>query len=135
MSGKKNGLVGRIREKMREENCAGKDTAELIELQCNDTLKSKYDAVGAAQFPRFIPETMPQLRTQAAQLLSLFGSTYLREQLFSLMKMTKTSHRRRLTDEHLHSILRVSSAQSLNPDIDELASKKRCQVSGLGTSD
>ena len=95
----------------------------------------QYDAVGAAQFPRFIPDTMPQLRTQAAQMLSMFGSTYLCEQLFSSMKMTKTTHRRRLTDEHLRSILRISSAQSLIPDIDELASKKRCQVSDLGTFD
>ena len=41
---------------------------ELIELQCCDTLKSKYDSVGYAQFPRFIPNTMPQLSTQAAQI-------------------------------------------------------------------
>ncbi|XP_059819220.1 general transcription factor II-I repeat domain-containing protein 2B-like [Hypanus sabinus] len=34
---------------------------ELIELQCSDTLKAKYDSVGAAQFLRFIPDTMPQL--------------------------------------------------------------------------
>ncbi|GAA6098908.1 general transcription factor II-I repeat domain-containing protein 2-like, partial [Tachysurus ichikawai] len=117
------------------ENAPNNLQMEPIELQCNETLKSKYDAVGATQFPQFIPDTMPQLRTQAAQLLSLFGSTYLCEHLFSLMKMTKTSHRSRLTDEHLRSILRVSSAQSLSPDIDELASKKRCQISGLGTSD
>ncbi|XP_031693441.1 general transcription factor II-I repeat domain-containing protein 2-like [Oncorhynchus kisutch] len=117
------------------ENAPTNIQMELIELQCNDTLKSKYDAVGTAQFPRFIPDTMAQLRTQAAQMLSMFGSTYLCEQLFSSMKMTKTTHRRRLTDEHLRSILRISSAQSLSPDIDELASKKRCQVSGLGTSD
>lgn len=32
---------------------------ELIELQCSDTLKSKYDSVGAAQFPCFLPDTMP----------------------------------------------------------------------------
>uniref|UniRef100_A0AAZ3REG1 SPIN-DOC-like zinc-finger domain-containing protein n=1 Tax=Oncorhynchus tshawytscha TaxID=74940 RepID=A0AAZ3REG1_ONCTS len=95
------------------ENAPTNIQMELIELQCNDTLKSKYDAVGAAQFPRFIPDTMPQLRTQAAQMLSMFGSTYLCEQLFSSMKMTKTTHRRRLTDEHLRSILRISSAQSL----------------------
>lgn len=107
---------------------------ELIELQCNASLKSKFDAVGAAQFPQFIPETMPQLRTQTAQLLSMFGSTYLCEQLFSIMKMTKTSHRIRLTDEHLCSIIKVASAQSLSPNIIELASKKRCQVSGSGTS-
>ncbi|KAL1268530.1 hypothetical protein QQF64_033893 [Cirrhinus molitorella] len=28
---------------------------ELIELQCNSTLKAKYDTVGPAQFPSFIP--------------------------------------------------------------------------------
>ena len=104
---------------------------ELIELQCNDMLKSIYDSVGAVQFPCFLPDTMPQLRTQAAQMLSMFGGTFLCEQLFSTMKVNKTSHRSRLTDEHLHSFLRISSAQSLTPDIDELASKKRCQVSGL----
>ncbi|XP_067943372.1 general transcription factor II-I repeat domain-containing protein 2-like [Watersipora subatra] len=104
---------------------------ELIELQCNDMLKSKYGSVGAAQFPCFLPDTMPQLRTQVAQMVSMFGSTYLCEQLFSMMKVNKTPHRSRLTDEHLHSVLRLSSAQSLTPDFDELASKKRCQVSGL----
>lgn len=108
---------------------------ELIELQCDETLKSKFDAVGAAQFPQFISDTMPQLRTEVAQLLSMFGSTYLCEQLFSSMKMTKTSHRRRLTDEHLCSIMKVSSAQTLSPDFDELASKKRCQVSGLSAAE
>ena len=103
---------------------------ELIELRCSDTLKAKYESVGAAEFPRFIPDTMPQLRSQAAQTLSMFGSTYLCEQLFSLMKINKTSHRSRLTDEHLHSTLRISSAQSLTPDIDALVSKMRHQASG-----
>nr|XP_061800942.1 general transcription factor II-I repeat domain-containing protein 2-like [Nerophis lumbriciformis] len=98
---------------------------ELIELQCSDALKAKYAAVGAAEFARFLPETMPQLRIQAAQTLSMFGSTYLCEQLFSLMKLNKTSHRSRLNAEHLHSILRISSAQSLAPNIDELLQKMR----------
>ena len=102
---------------------------ELIELQCSDTLKAKYESVGAAEFPRFIPDTMPHLCSQAAQTLSMFGSTFLCEQLFSLMKINKTSHRTRLTDEHLHSILRISSAQSLTPDIDELVTKIRHQAS------
>lgn len=96
---------------------------ELIELQCNDALKAKYAAVGPAEFARFLPDTMPQLRNQAAQTLSMFGSTYLCEQLFSLMKLNKTSHRSRLTAEHLHSVLRISSAQSLTPNIDELVQK------------
>ena len=72
----------------------------LIELQCNDMLKLKYDSVGAAQFPYFLPDTMPQLRTQAAQMLSMFGSTYLCEQLFFMMKVNKTPHRSQLTDKH-----------------------------------
>ena len=93
-------------------------------------LKSKHDSVGAAQFPYFFPDTIPQLHIQAAQIHSMFGSTYLREQLFFMMK-NKTPHRSRLTDEHLLSVLRISSAQSLTPYIDELASKKRYQVSGL----
>ena len=32
---------------------------ELIELQCNDTLKEKYERVSAAEFAHFIPDTMP----------------------------------------------------------------------------
>ena len=32
---------------------------EPNELQCCDMLKSNHDSVGAAQFPRFIPDTMP----------------------------------------------------------------------------
>lgn len=69
--------------------------------------------------PQFLPDTLPQLRAHAAQMLSMFGSTYLCEQLFSLMKINKATHRSRLTDKH-HSVLRISSAQSLTPDFDEL---------------
>ena len=88
---------------------------ELIELQCRDTLKANYESVGTAEFPCFIPDTMPQLRTQVAQLLSMFGSTYLCEQLFSLMKINKTSHRSRLTDVHFHSILRIFFSSEPDP--------------------
>lgn len=49
---------------------------ELIELQCNDTLREKYEKVGAAEFARFIPDTLPQLRIQAAQTLCLAAHTY-----------------------------------------------------------
>uniref|UniRef100_A0A3Q3W3Z6 HAT C-terminal dimerisation domain-containing protein n=1 Tax=Mola mola TaxID=94237 RepID=A0A3Q3W3Z6_MOLML len=70
---------------------------ELIELQCNGTLKAKYNTLGPAQFPRFTPETMPQLRLHAARTLCAFASTYLCEQLFSVMKINKSSHRCRLT--------------------------------------
>ncbi|KAK7888727.1 hypothetical protein WMY93_024287 [Mugilogobius chulae] len=102
---------------------------ELIELQCDSALKSKYETVGRVEFHRCLPETMPQLRRHAARILSMFGSTYVCEQLFSVMKLNKSAHRSSLTDAHLHSILRVSTAQDLTPNITELVVKKRCQVS------
>ncbi|XP_058025772.1 general transcription factor II-I repeat domain-containing protein 2-like [Ahaetulla prasina] len=103
---------------------------ELIELQCSSTLKAKYDSVGPLRFSRFIPETMPQLRLQAAQMLCMFGSTYVCEHVFSVIKVNKSVHRSLLTDAHLRSILRVSTAQNLSSNIDELVSKKIRQTSG-----
>lgn len=103
---------------------------ELIELQCNSALKAKFDSAGVPEFYTFLPATMPQLRIKIARVLSMFGSTYLCEQLFSLMKINKSKHRSRLTNEHLQSTLRIASAQDISPDIDELTLCKRCQVSG-----
>ena len=39
------------------------------------------------------------LKKMATALLSVFGSTYLREQIFSLIKFILISHRRRLTED------------------------------------
>ncbi|MBN3278812.1 GT2D2 protein, partial [Polyodon spathula] len=41
---------------------------------------------------------------------------------FSLMKINKSAQRSRLNDKHLHSALKISSAQNMNPDIDKLVS-------------
>jgi len=102
---------------------------ELIELQCNGTLKAKYDTAGPAEFIHSITAAMPQLRLHAARTLCMFGSTYLCEKLFSVMKTNKTAHRSRLTDEHLQSILRISTTRDLTPYINELVAKIRCQAS------
>ena len=105
---------------------------ELTNIHCNDTLKAKYDC-GRYTVSNLIPEMMPQLRLNAAQILCMFGSKYLCEQLFCVMKMNKNPHKSCLTDAHLHSILRVSTEQNLTQNINELAAKKRCQTSGSGT--
>ena len=88
----------------------------------------KTQVLGAARFPCFLPAAKLQLPIQAGQVRSMFSSTYLREQLFPMMKWNKIPHRSRLNDKYLHSVLRLSSAQSLSPDIDELASKERFQA-------
>lgn len=97
---------------------------ELIKLQCNGTLKAKYDTAGPSQFSRSIPEAMPQLRLHAARTLCMFGSTCLCEKLFSVMKINKATHWSRLTDAHLQSILRISTTQNLAPNVNELVAKK-----------
>lgn len=103
---------------------------ELIELQYNETLKAKCDAAGPAQFIHSIPAAMPQLRLHAARTSCMFGSTYLCEKLFSVMKINKTAHRSRLTDDHLQSVLTISITQDFPPNIIQLVAKKRWQVSG-----
>jgi len=46
-----------------------------------------------------------------------------------MIKVNEASQRSRLADEQLHSILMVSSAQTLTTNDDELAHKRRHQVS------
>ena len=74
----------------------------------------------------YLPETFIEMRLFVARILSMFGSTYLCEQLFSILKINETSHRSRLTEEHVRSIL----AQRITPNINKLVSAKKCQVSG-----
>ncbi len=50
----------------------------------------------------------------------MFGTTYVCEQFFSMMTINKTKLRSRLTDNHLNSTLRIATAQSFSPEIDEL---------------
>ncbi|MBN3307911.1 GT2D2 protein, partial [Amia calva] len=53
-------------------------------------------SVGAAEIYPLLPVMVPQTRLHAAQVLSMFGSTYLCEQLFSLMKLNKSPQHKTL---------------------------------------
>ncbi|MBN3286690.1 GT2D2 protein, partial [Polyodon spathula] len=83
------------------------------------------------KFYEFLPSTFSQLRIQAVRVMSMFGSTYFCKLLFSLVKINKSAQRSRLNDKHLHSVLKIASAQNMNPDIDKLVSRKRCQISSV----
>lgn len=61
----------------------------------------------------------------------MFGTTYLCEQVFSVMSRNKTKLRSRLTHKHLNHILKLAATQDVTPDIDALVKAKRCQVSGV----
>ncbi|UYV60914.1 hypothetical protein LAZ67_1002785 [Cordylochernes scorpioides] len=56
-------------------------------------------------------------RKLAYGIMSMFGSTYRCEQLFSLMKGNKTPIRSRITDVHLGSVLKLITANKISPEV------------------
>ena len=96
---------------------------ELIDLQSDSVSKEKFKSLKLNDFYASLNEaTFPNLRRTAQKMLALFGSTYVCEQTFSVMNINKARHRSRLTDQHLRSVLRISTT-NLTPDFDALAKK------------
>lgn len=93
---------------------------ELIELQCNTELKQLFLNVPKVEFYKSLSKSsFPNLRSHAQKITAMFASSYVCEQVFSTMKLRKSSVRNRLTDDHLASLLRVSSSQ-LQPNFETL---------------
>jgi hypothetical protein len=71
---------------------------EIINLQCDSDLKIKFDEVSLLEFYQKYVEKgkFVNLRMYAARIFSLFGSTYLCEQMFSRMKHSKSKLRKKL---------------------------------------
>ena len=84
---------------------------ELIELQESSELKSAFRDLSLDKFYSSLPvSTYPALRKHANRMVVLFGSTYICEKTFSVMNFNKSKWRTMLTDEHLSSILRISTS-------------------------
>ncbi|ERE75453.1 general transcription factor II-I repeat domain-containing protein 2 isoform 2 [Cricetulus griseus] len=62
---------------------------EVIDLQCNTVLRTKYDKVGIPDFYKHLWSSYPKYRSHCAKMLSMFSSTHICEQLFSIMKLSK----------------------------------------------
>ena len=93
---------------------------ELIDLQCDSTLKVKFQSESIDKFYASLNKSkFANLRKMAMKLLVLFGSTYICEQTFSTMNIIKTKLRSNLTDVHMDSILRISTSD-MQPDFEEL---------------
>ena len=83
---------------------------ELIDLQCDSTLKEKFQSESIDKFHTLLnPSKFANLRKMAMKQLILFGSTYICEQTFSTMNINKTKLRSNLTDVHQQSLLKIST--------------------------
>ncbi|KAK1889551.1 General transcription factor II-I repeat domain containing protein 2A [Dissostichus eleginoides] len=75
-----------------------------------------------------IPDTYMNMKKYAFGVLSIFGSTYLCEQIFSSMNYIKSKYRSRLTDDSLRSCVKIK-VTSYSPDIEKLSSDVQKQKS------
>lgn len=103
---------------------------ELLELQENSDLKLKMKEISLSEFYKkyFLVDKFPKLAAFARKRMTLFGSRYKCEQLFSRMKFIKSKTRTRITDSHLENTLRVATSV-VSPNIDKLVSNMRSQPS------
>ncbi|XP_064152161.1 general transcription factor II-I repeat domain-containing protein 2B-like isoform X3 [Loxodonta africana] len=83
---------------------------EIIDLQCNKILKTKYDKFGIPEFYKYLWSSYPKYKNHCAKILSMFGSTYICEQLFSIMKLSKTKYHSHLKDSQWDSVLHISTS-------------------------
>jgi hypothetical protein len=107
------------------ENVPSNLQLELIDLQCNNSLKQLFLNTDKLSFYKSLPkDEFPNLINHAQKIMAMFASSYLCEQAFSIMKCRKNSIRNRLSDESLFYLLKVASSQ-LEPDFEEIISSQK----------
>ena len=102
---------------------------EVIDLQCSSELKVSFKESNILTFFRNLcPNKFGKIKDLSLQLFSMFGSTYLCEQTFSIMNLNKNKLRSNLTDSNLTYILKIATTE-LEPDIDKLVESIQSQQS------
>lgn len=97
----------------------------LIELSCDQDLKSSFKTTPLILFWMNVRKDYPAISKIALRQLMGFSTTYLCERAFSTLVYLKNKYRNRLNVE---SDLRLKLS-SLVPDIDTLVQDKQCQKS------
>ncbi|CAI5686114.1 unnamed protein product [Oreochromis niloticus] len=101
---------------------------EMIDLCEEDQLKPALRE-GTIDFWKGVPmEKYPNVKRAALKILSMFGSTYVCESVFSTLKHVKSKHRSILTDTHVKELLRVATTE-YKPDLKRIVQGKECQKS------
>lgn len=96
---------------------------ELIDLQSEAILAEHFKSGTLLDFYSSLKEEkFPNMRRRAQKMFVLFGSTYICEQTFSVMRFNKSRYRSSLTDNHLSAALRISTSD-IQPDFDALVNR------------
>lgn len=97
---------------------------ELLEMQEDEGLKQvKKNSCSTIEFWKQVPEQKyPKTKECAKRLISIFGTTYSCESLYSTLKFIKSKYRAVLTDEHLTELVRTALT-SHQPDFKQLTAK------------
>ncbi|CAG9782425.1 unnamed protein product [Diatraea saccharalis] len=93
----------------------------MIDLQSNDSLKNSFREINdLIKFYGSLPSDFDELKRFAQQIITIFGSTYLCEQTFSIVNYRTNKYASRLTDERLRAILRIATT-NMTANIQEIA--------------
>ena len=103
---------------------------ECIDLQCSSDLREKFKDFPLLEFyKKYVSkEKYQRIHRLAVFVTSLFGSTYLCEQVFSRMNHVKSPVRSLLSDSHMENSLQIATS-SILPNIAKLVREKQCQTS------
>ena len=95
---------------------------ELSELKEDQGLAIIHKSQSVMDFWKLVPEVKyPQLKKASCRLISIFGTTYSCESLYSTMQFLKSKHRPVNSYQHLTELLRTTTT-SYQPDLKKLAS-------------
>ena len=98
---------------------------ELCELQSDPSLLAKKNENQVNFWKLVSKERFPKLRDFSLKLLSMFGSTYVCECTFSVMKQVKSKTRNQMQNDTLDACLRLAIT-SIEVDVEKLVNEKPC---------
>jgi hypothetical protein len=73
-------------------------------------------------------ESFPNVKNHTREMISIFSSTYLCEQMFSKMKYVKSKYRTNLNYEHLQATL-LFGTTNVDANYKEILKNKQYQIS------
>lgn len=114
----------------RPEDAPSNLQVELIKIQCDSILKDRYYHFNGdlISFNKGIAQQeFPRIHALALKCFAMFGTTFICEQMFSIMNINKTKMRSSLSDASLEAILQIATARTIVPNIGKLVASKRCQ--------